>query len=192
MSQAHEQFLIPCVDGGVQQRRPLSTYLAGLSPAARAWPVVQVQQQLAQRSMPVVVASSCLPDPLSFLPRRLINSRSNLCCCHSAIRSFSSKVGGHGSLPPSPPPPFRLTCLGCCCCGKILLSSSFFSSFPSDVSSPAPDGDAHLLCRVPSYGRRRVMGKPPPSSSMPRRTATFGTSKPTTRYRTKIPHSSSL
>lgn len=41
-------------------------------------------------------------------------------------------------------------------------------------------------------GRRRVMGKPPPSSSMPRRTATFGTSKPTTRYRTKIPHSSSL
>lgn len=76
--------------------------------------------------MPVVVASSCLLDPLSFLPRRLINSRSNLCCCHSAIRSFSSKVGGHGSLPPSPPPPFRLTCLGCCCCGKILLSSSFF------------------------------------------------------------------
>jgi hypothetical protein len=142
--------------------------------------------------MPVVVASSCLLDPLSFLPRRLINSRSNLCCCHSAIRSFSSKVGGHGTLPPSPPPPFRLTCLGCCCCGKILLSSSFFPlSLPMCLHLPLT---VMLISCVVSHlsGRRRVMEKPPPSSSMPRRTATFGTSKPTTRYRTKIPHSSSL
>lgn len=87
------------------------------------------------------------PIPSRFLsPRRLINSRSNLCCCHSAIRSFSSKVGGHGSLPPPPPPPSPLSCLGCCCSGKILLSSP---SSPSDVSPPAADGGARLVsCRV--------------------------------------------
>lgn len=89
----------------------------------------------------------CRRSPLVSFPLVVSsNSRSNLCCCHSPIRSFSSKVGDHGSLPPSPPPPPPLSCLGCCCPGKILLSSS---SFPlSDVFSPAADGDARVACQV--------------------------------------------
>ena len=98
------------------------------------------------------------PIPSRFLSsRRLTNSRSNLCCCHSSIRSFSSKVGGHGSLPLPPPPPCPLSCLGCCCSGKILLSSS---SFPPDVSPPAADGGARLLsCRVACQGQVQSHGE---------------------------------
>jgi hypothetical protein len=87
--------------------------------------------------------------------------------------------------------PFLLALAAAAPVRSYLLLDCFLVPFRCDFKGPLT---VMLVSCVVSRlsGRRRVMGKPPPSSSMPRRTATFGTSKPTTRYRTKIPHSSSL
>lgn len=177
----------------VQQCWALSTYWTGPSPTARPWPVLEVYSTASKRPTLVLVASSCLPDPLSFLSSPLfVSSIQDPIFAAATRRSDRSRARSVAMARCRHLHLLLALFLALAAAAAPVRSFTFFFLFPFRCVFTC----RWRWCSSPvvsrGRGRRRVTGKPPPSSSMPRLTATCGTSKPTTRFRTKFPHPSSL